>query len=221
MQNIENYWKVQVIKDNPTYPFILVDNWFTSNEERAVWKELDFFSSMPRENIPRAENTIVAKHENGDPKSKAFRFYIDSYYTDMGRNYSPIINCMYKQRSPEFHKLINECMPYGRSFLSSNRDSTLLSYYENNDHYDIHCDTFMWTVLIWMVKEPKRFNGGDFDFPEINTEIKLKNNRMIAFPSCFNHRVSPLQFNNTNDEIGYGKYTITHFYYNTPEGKAV
>jgi len=218
---IEQNWKTQVIKDNPTYPFIVVDNWYTQNEEKAVWKELDLFSTVPKKHIPRAENTIVATNPDGSPKSNAFRFYIDSYYTDMGRTYSPIFNCMYKQKSDVFHNLINQCMPYGRSFLATNNDSTLLSYYENNDHYDIHCDTFAWTILIWMVREPKRFTGGDFDFPEIDTEIKLKNNRMIAFPSCYNHRVSPLKFKDTNAEIGYGKYTITHFYFTTPKGEAV
>jgi hypothetical protein len=49
---------------------------------------------------------------------------------------------MYKQRTPEFHNIIKKCMPYGRSFLSSNRDSTLISYYEEDDHYEPHHDTF-------------------------------------------------------------------------------
>ena len=38
-------WKTQVINDNPSYPFLLVDNWYNKDEEKAVWKELDFLSS--------------------------------------------------------------------------------------------------------------------------------------------------------------------------------
>jgi hypothetical protein len=41
-EKIEQNWKVQIIKDNPTFPFLVIDNWYTPNEEKAVWKELDF-----------------------------------------------------------------------------------------------------------------------------------------------------------------------------------
>ena len=217
-EQIQQNWKVQVIKDNPTFPFIVVDNWYTPEEEKAVWKELDYYSSMPKDQIDRAENTIVARDDKGNSLSKAFRFYVNQYYTELGLNKSAIFNCRYKQRLPEFHQYINQCMPYGRSFLSTNADSTLISYYEQDDHYDAHYDTFLWTNCIWMVREPRLFDGGDFDFPETGHEIKLKNNRAIFFPCCYSHRVSPVKFHTQPKEIGYGRYTITHFYYSTPQG---
>jgi len=217
-EQIQQNWKVQVIKDNPTFPFIVVDNWYTPNEEKAVWKELDYYSSMPKDQIDRAENTIVARDNKGNSLSKAFRFYTNEYYTQKGFNKSTIFNCMYKQRLPEFHQYIDQCMPYGRSFLSTTNDSTLISYYEQDDHYDAHHDTFSWTNCIWMVREPRLFDGGDFDFPETGHEIRLKNNRAIFFPCCYSHRVSPVKFHTQPKEIGYGRYTITHFYYSTPQG---
>ena len=215
-EKIEQYWDVKVVNDNPTFPFVVVDNWYTPNEEKAVWKELDFFSATPKVQIDRAENTIVARNSDGSSKSKAYRFYIESFYQK--RELSPILNCMYKQRTPEFRNIISECMPYARSFLSSNSDSSLLSYYEENDHYESHHDTFLWTCLIWMVREPRLFNGGDFKLNEPDIEVKLKNNRMVMFPCCYLHSVSPVKFHTQPKEIGYGRYTITHFYYATPSG---
>jgi len=215
-EKIEQNWKVQIIKDNLTFPFLVIDNWYTPNEEKAVWKELDFFSATPRDQIARAENTIVARNEDGSSKSKAYRFYIEEFYRK--REISPIINCMYKQRTPEFHKIINECMPYARSFHSSNSDSSLLSYYEENDHYEPHHDTFLWTCLVWMVREPRLFDGGDFKLNEPDIEVKLKNNRMVMFPCCYLHSVLPVKFHTQPKEIGYGRYTITHFYYSMPKG---
>jgi len=215
-EKIEQNWKVQIIKDNPTFPFLVIDDWYTPNEEKAVWKELDFFSATPKDQIDRAENTIVARNPDGSSKSNAYRFYIEDFYNK--REISPIINCMYKQRTPEFHKIIGECMPYARSFHSSNSDSSLLSYYEENDHYKPHHDTFAWTCLIWMVKEPRLFNGGDFKLNEPDIEVKLKNNRMVMFPCCYLHSVSPVKFHTQPKEIGYGRYTITHFYYAVPKG---
>jgi len=216
MEKIEQNWKVQVIKDNPTYPFIVIDNWYTPNEEKAVWKELDFLGANPKETIKRAETTIVARNEDGSSKSKAYRWYHGEIYNDFTT--SPIFNFQYKQRTPEFHNIIKECMPYARSFLSSNADNTLISYYEQDDHYEPHHDTFQWTCLIWMVREPRLFNGGDFDFPESGYEVKLKHNRAVFFPCCYLHRVSPVKFHTQPKEFGYGRYTITHFYYSVPQG---
>jgi Rps23 Pro-64 3,4-dihydroxylase Tpa1-like proline 4-hydroxylase len=216
-EKIEQYWDVKVVKDNPTYPFVLIDNWYTPNEEKAVWKELDFYCVTPKDQLERAENTIVARTDDGTSKSNAYRFYIEEYYKK--RQISPIINCTYKQRTPEFHSIINECAPYVRGFLSSNFDSTMVSYYEEKDHYKPHHDTMLWTCLIWMVREPKLFNGGDFILEDIDTTIKLKNNRMIMFPSCFLHSVTPVKFHTQPKEVGYGRYTITHFYNNIGENK--
>jgi len=216
MEKIEQHWKVQVIKDNPIFPFIVIDNWYTPNEEKVVWKELDFFGTTPKEHIKRAETTIVARHEDGSSMSKAYRWYHGEIYNDLTA--SPIFNCQYKQRTPEFHNIIKECMPYARSFLSSNKDNTLISYYEQDDHYEPHHDTFQWTCLIWMVREPRLFDGGDFKLNEPDIEVKLKNNRMVMFPCCYLHSVSPVKFHTQPKEFGYGRYTITHFYYNVPKG---
>ena len=215
-EKIEQNWKVQIIKDNPTFPFLVIDDWYTPNEEKAVWKELDFLSATPKDQIDRAENTIVARDKDGTARSNAYRFYIEDFYQK--RELSPIINCMYKQRTPEFHNIIKECIPYARSFLSSNCDSSLLSYYEENDHYEPHHDTFAWTCLVWMVREPRLFNGGDFKLNEPDIEVKLKNNRMVMFPCCYLHSLSPVKFHTQPKEIGYGRYTITHFYYAVPRG---
>lgn len=217
LENEQN-WEVKVVKDNPVFPFIVFDNWYNPNEENAVWKELDFLSSIPKEKIERAETSVVARDEKGNSLSKSYRFYIEEFYKK--RTLSPIINCMYKQRLPKFHKiLLNHVQPYARSFCTSNADSSMLSYYEESDYYEPHHDTFLWTCLIWMVREPRLFDGGDFSFPEPEVEIKLKNNRMVMFPSCYLHSVDPIKFHTQPKEIGYGRYCITHFYYSTPGDK--
>lgn len=210
----ENKWQVQVNTDNPVFPFLVIDNWYTPTEEKAVWKELDFFSATPREDIKRAETTIVARDPDGRAKSNAYRFYIEDFYKQ--RDLSPIINSMYKQRRPEFHKLVEQLLPYGRAFSSTNKDSSLLSYYEENDHYEPHHDCFLFTNLIWMVREPRLFNGGDFELNEPKVTIKLRNNRAVFFPCCYLHSVTPVKFHTQPKDVGYGRYTITHFYYSTP-----
>lgn len=214
-EGTQQYWKEQIIGKGTRFPFVLVDNWYTPEEEKAVWKELDFISAAPKESIKRAEKTVVARDPKGNSLSKAYRFYLEDFYNN--RNKSHILNCTYKQRTDLFHDYTNHCEPFNRSFNSSNKDTSLVSYYEENDHYKPHHDVFLWTCLIWMVKEPRLFDGGNFILNESETEIKLKNNRLVMFPSCYLHSVTPIKFHTKPKEIGYGRYTITHFYYSIPK----
>ena len=213
---IEQRWKAGAVLDDIRYPYVIVDDWYTEEEEKAVWKELDFYNTMDQK--ARAENTIVAK-KNGVPLANSYRFYVEDYYRQNHRHVSKILSGDYKARAVEFHKIVEKCLPYYRSFSATNRTSTLVSYYEENDHYKPHHDSFAWTMLIWMVKEPKHFDGGDFILNEPGHEIKLKNNRMVLFPSCYLHSVTPIKFHTQPKDVGYGRYCITHFYYSTPGDK--
>ena len=208
-------WEVQLIKKGKT-PHVVFDNWYTPKEEKNIWKELDWYSSQ--ENIERAENTMVARYNDGTPKSKASRFHIEEFYTLKGRQRSHIFNYMYKQRTQEFHNIIRQIKPFCNSFFSTSADSTLIHYYENNEFYDAHSDDYAWSMCIWFVREPRLFDGGDFDFPDSKHKVELKHNRAIFFPSMFEHRVSPVKMHTEPKEVGYGRYTITHFYIAMPRG---
>ena len=215
MDSLSQNWKVKVVKKGKT-PHVVFDNWYTPNEEKNIWKELDWYSSQ--ESIERAENTFVATYDDGISKSKASRFHIQNYFTTEGMQRSHVFNYMYKQRLTEFHNIVGQIKPYCNSFFSTNADGTLISYYENNEYYDAHWDDYAWTMCIWFVREPRLFDGGDFDFPDSKQKIQLKHNRAVFFPSMFEHRVTPVKMKIETKEIGYGRYTITHFYISVPRG---
>jgi len=214
-------WIFKTIDNNQStkYPFVVIDNWFTPQEEIAVWKELDYISSIDAGQLDRAENTIVARDSNGNPKGKSYRWYYSNFFTDFSLKYSTIYNTHHKIYQKNFKEQIEKCTPYSRSFFTTNRSNILISYYEDNDYYDSHFDTFLWTSCIWMVKEPRKFSGGDFIFDESNTEIKLKNNRAVFFPCCYLHTSTPIKFNSPTHNFGDGKYTITSFYYTIPKSE--
>ena len=212
-KDIPQSWTINTIKDNPMFPFVLVDNWYTPEEEKGIWSELDYYSTNP---IERAEGGVVAKDNTGNSKGKHHRFYLDNIYSENGREQSNILNCTYKQKTLELHHKINECGHYARSFFSSTGITSFVSYYENNDYYNSHFDSYHWTNLIWFFREPKKFEGGDLEFPESNTKITLKHNRAVLFPSMFLHKSNQLKFNQPSD-MKNGKYTITHFYFANPE----
>ena len=209
-------WDIKMYGKGTPYPFILVDNWYLPFEEKSIWSEIEFYERniFIRESSEGPDAT-VATHDNNISKAKNKRIFLGKLYRDPSTSH--INNCLYKQRSEEFRKLLRDnCAPYYRSFEASNADSSMVSFYSDGDYYYTHYDSPAWTCLIWMVKEPKIFDGGDFELTDINHKIELKNNRMIIFPSCFNHRVHPLKYHDS-DNKSFGKYTITHFYLHIPK----
>ncbi len=214
---IEQNWIVKKFDKNPTYPFIVVDNWYTPEEEEGVWSELNLFSHMT--DIHRAEDTIVAREKDGTSKGYSYRWYTNNFYHSDNFDRMPIERCLYKVRGEEFRDLIDFCVPYKRSFGVSNRNANLISYYESNDYYDAHFDSFSWTHLVWFYKEPKKFDGGEFVLDEPGVTVKCKHNRAILFPCPYLHRVTPIKMKEEGLPFGHGRWTITHFYYTEPKGE--
>jgi len=186
----------------------VVDNFYSDFELQIVWKELEYYSSLPNEYKDRAETTVVATSQ-GKVLGKSYRVYLSELYTEKGLKYSHITNLSYKLK--DHTKEIENVLPNGRQFKDMNMVYDLISYYGPDDYYDTHYDLYQFTCLIWLYKEPKKFTGGDLFFPELNKNIQLKNNRMIFFPGYLLHKVDKINMSKQDFENGYGRYTVTHF----------
>lgn len=210
-------WKVQQIVSNTSQPFVVIDNWFTDDELKSVKAELNHFVSLPKEVIERSEKgNDVARYNDGKSKSYCHRFYLDKIYTEIGRDFSPTIGCRYKHFTDDFKKSMNGVFKNYMQFHPQINDTyTMLSYYENDDHYDTHYDNSVYTTVVWLFDEPKQFEGGDFEFSESKQLIKIKNNRAVIFPGIYQHKVKPISMK--DDKLsGKGRFTISYFHYINP-----
>jgi len=207
-------WKPQFCNVGKPFPYLIVDNWYNKFEEDAIWKELEFLTSRGRDNSLRAEDTIVA-HSKGKPLGRSYRYYLADIFNYQNRTSSNILRFLKKQQSKEFHDLLFKTFPHAINFVSTNQDSSLVSYYENNDVYDAHTDTFQFTCLIWFHKKPKKYKGGDFYFEQTGQTVESKHNRLLIFPCYYKHGVKKIKMD-TELPIGFGRYTITTFYFHVP-----
>tara|TARA_B100001094_G_scaffold318606_1_gene362399 strand:- start:743 stop:1393 length:651 start_codon:yes stop_codon:yes gene_type:complete len=203
--------------DDPTHPFLTCDNWFTPKEEEQVWKELDFFTN--EDSIDHSSNGPVALDAKGNQLASNFRVYPEDIYTLDGRDISAIFRFKDKLAATEINDFIYFNMTPGpfNCYKGSNRDSTLISYYHAGDYYKSHHDAFQFTILIWFTKEPKCYSGGEFYFTDAKIHVPNSHNKLLIFPSYLNHAVTPIEFK-TPKPLGYGRYTITHFFYTVPTG---
>ena len=90
----------------------------------------------------------------------------------------------------------------------------LLNYYDDNDFYDTHTDFSVYTMVVMLCKEPKRFMGGDFHLTDIDTKIEFQHNRIVFFPSFAGHKVDTVKkiFDHTNM---YGAVTLINDGFNS------
>ena len=190
---------------------LLIENWYSKEEEERVWKELDYYTNKDKFE-GAIESGNVATEKDGSFKGDHFRVHLDQIYTPKGRSLSDILKYHSKIQQPQFHNLIKEVSPeYSRTFMTTNITYSLISYYENSHYYKAHHDAFFWTILIWFFKEPKIYKGGNLIFKEFDQTINCKHNMLCAFPSYYLHEVVPIEIPEENQNKGLGRYTITHF----------
>ena len=188
------------------FPYILVDEVYDKDELDLIWEELDFISCGDKMDSP--EDTGSAKLPSTGKYLKNNKgLFLDQMYNV--REVSNILNVNRKIFTIDLTEHPSWFWKSLGPLLSM--DTTLVSYYENNDFYDPHTDLSQVTILYWIYREPKKFEGGDLYFPDYETGIRVKNNRAIIFPSFIEHGVTPITMEKIDDEKLWGRYCITNF----------
>ena len=199
-----------IIKKHKDIPAVVVDDWYTPEELNLIWKQLNFFTQKNMMERAEVSGSVARKPETNEAKGRNARIWLDNYFTQEGSMFNIISNSLASKLTHDFNNLVLSCSEQFTNFVTTNTNTNFVSYYENNDEYDYHFDTSMFSMLIWLYKTPKKFKGGEFSFKKENRKIELKNNRMILFPSYLEHKVTKLNMKNSGDNNG--RYTITHFF---------
>ena len=202
--------KFTVCDEDKVFPYLIVDDLYSNNEQKLIWEELRFHKNNFKED-QRAAGDGVARDENGKSISNSTRIYLDDIYGD-NRQDSNILNFYKKIISPEVKEAYRHTTPSWRLFEITNHDRSQVSYYENEGDYKEHFDKYMHTCLIWFYKEPKRFTGGDLTFTQSKKIVECKHNRMVLFPSYYLHAVDEVTMEYKYRGKGLGRYCLTHFY---------
>lgn len=192
---------------------LIVDDFFNPEELKLVWRELDYITSPNRMYPPQSEYsgtaTMQGKLLKQNMVAPLMKLFNEPQYSDIFNSFGKIYSDEFAQIMDDFS---NEFRYYNASGHLNN--SCFVSYYENNDYYELHRDNAVLTFLYWCNKEPKKFTGGDLTIPEIGVDIEYKNNRLVVFPSHLLHSVSGIEMIGENEPLsGYGRYCISYFMY--------
>ena len=117
-----------------------------------------------------------------------------------------IFNCGVLDTFSEIH----DCVGLANQ---TNWDVTKVRYYHNGEYYDPHTDSpFHFLAFSYFYKEPKKFKGGDLQFPKYKMNLSCENNSLIIFPGWVEHGVRKVKIEDSDYYDGYGRYAITSFF---------
>lgn len=189
-------------------PIVVIDNYYDASACSLIWNELCFLNSR-NDKLDLPEDSGTAYDANKVALKKNKSIFLDKIY---GNN--RIISDILCENRRIFSQNLIEKMTDYHSFYKFIKntiyDSTLISYYENTDHYKPHHDQAVITLITWFYKQPKQFSGGEI-IVENEVKIDCKYNRTIIFPSILVHEVPPVIVPENFVGQNYGRYSITQF----------
>jgi len=186
----------------------IIDNFYNEQEINLIWEELDFlcyphkleFSPGGDDQYDTGCNKLIKRNTG---------LFLDDFYQKY-RNCSNILNVNRKIYKDKFGlgKPFFKYLPQEEKNLII-YDYTLINYYENSDYYLEHPDDAILTILYWIYREPKKFQGGDLFLED--QKIELKNNRIIIFPSHIKHSVTEVKMKEEDMGKKLGRFCISQF----------
>jgi len=195
------------------FPLMVISNFYNDMELALIWQELEFYT---------APNKLLDAEDYGGVigKTNAKALHLDRIYKNIenGANYRDISNILTVNRKlfnsgvlDKFSELHGCCSIANET----NWDTTKVRYYHNGEYYDPHTDkSTQFLAFSYFYREPKKFKGGDLEFPKYDFKIPCENNSMVIFPGWVEHGVRKVKIEDSDYYDGWGRYAITSFFGN-------
>ena len=196
------------------FPLMVVNNFYNQQELDLIWKELDFYT---------APNKLVSAENYGGVVgyTNAKALVLDDLYrnyesNEKGVDYRNISNILTVNRKLfecgvlDTFANIHGCVSIANK---TNHDITKVRYYHDGEYYDPHTDkSTMFLAFSYFYREPKKFVGGDLEFPKYDFKLPCTNNSMVIFPGWVEHGVRKVKIKDSDYYDGWGRYAITSFF---------
>jgi len=181
----------------------IINDFYSEKELKLIWRELNFLTNK----FLPGKLTGSATNDKGEVKSNS-GIFLDDVYNN--RDISDILTINRKIFDKKITSELIKVNPIFRIICSCNSDTTLISYYKDEDSYFCHSDQAAMTILSYFFNEPQKFSGGELIFSDFNLKITPKNNMVIIFPGCYRHEVLKISLK-TKEVDNYGRYCMSQF----------
>ena len=186
------------------FPYIVIDDYYSKSEYDSIWEELNFLCHKHK--LLRGNGSALSSDKK--PLKNNYVRYFEDIYID--REVSNILQISRKLFNNDCEIFKSHSSWFFQN-IDGDLDHTSLSYYENGQRYLPHRDRYTVTSLWWTCKNPKKFEGGDFIFSDYGETVEFKDNRMIIFPSCITHEVTPVTIEENDHDQKNGRICLSQF----------
>jgi len=197
---------MKITKYKDPLEYLIVEDLYSDEELQLIHREIDFLLKK----MKPPEETTSAFDEKNEILKKNKALFLDNIYTD--RSVSDILTINRKALSIEIIEAMQSLHPSFFSIGQSDRDSTLINYYESQDYYKPHRDAAPYTFMTFFIPENKGYTGGEFIFTDQGITIPQKNNMLLCFSGSYKHEVTPIELINKDST---GRISMSQFIYRT------
>ena len=191
------------------FEFFLFEDFFSEEQLKDVWKELDFIVDNDLLNTDDQKELGTAQ-DNNVPIAKRNGAFLSNVYKDFRKS-----SKIYQHIKQNFlwNEELNTSFPNStliRYLPRTNEDSVLVSLYKDGDYYKPHGDQSVMTLIVYLWKGEKSFEGGDLSFVDQGLVFEPSYNEAILFPGCYEHEVSEIK-STIEGDTSFKRTSITLF----------
>lgn len=180
--------------------YFLIDEFLSDKHYEEFLSECEYHMKCANDQDKSAADDL------GNILRKGTAKFLDRLYPFEREKSSILSNLREYLYSKELFSYVDDTDTMFQYWQLVNSDWTMISRYQDADHYKPHKDNALFTTLLWLNRTPQQFTGGDLTFTTHQHTIEYRNNRCVIFPSVTTHEVSPVKMNGEN-----GRYCISNF----------
>ena len=181
--------------------YAIVDDLFLPKELKEIENEVNHIINLGVLQYP--EETFSAKTQDERILKTGRGLLLNNYYSPEWQN-AGILRLVTKISTPEIVEELRKTSANYTHLKNTNRRTTLLNVYANNEGYLGHYDGTPFTIVTFIGED--EFTGGDLVFSEFGVRIPPVRNKTVIFPGCVLHEVEPVQ-----SQEGKYRKTLTQF----------
>lgn len=191
------------------FPHLVAYDFYNQEELDLIWEELNFYTKPGK--FLSAENFAgIVGYTN------SHGLILDDVYAGDYKDYRNLSNILTVNRKIFESDILDEYSNLEDCVCLANKSNwniTKVRYYQDGEYYKPHTDKPMqFLAFSYFYKEPKKFTGGELEFPKYDYTFNCKNNSLIIFPGWVEHGVKIVSMQDSDHFDGYGRYAITTFF---------
>ena len=192
--------------------YVTIDDTFAPRELEFIWSAIDHIQAQGLFQSPEHTGSAIDPRTGQLVKKNRSIFLADLDTEHQQPDIRSLTATLWTNR--EITQALTAINPTLSIWRNLNYSTHLLSYYESGESYPAHRDRSVFTILTWLYKEPKQWQGGEFELTGYQRRFTVQNNQSIIIPGSFLHQADPVSM--MTSEPGQGRYCLAQFGYVKP-----